>query len=191
MDPERSSSGQGTGLYLSAGWSWESLELKLDDRAALPSRDIQWEEWGPGFSFGIGYGFGPGFRAETSLVGTWREASPEGAQAGSGVARFTGYVPLRTRSSLQPHLIGGMNASAAFFRTRGESDLVYLMVGGELGAGVRAILNRHWAVQFDYTHAIHNLELEFVEAKGDKADTKNVGRRGWSDALRVGVTYDF
>ena len=180
-----------SGFYLGAGWSREFQTLKFDERAQLHSRNVQWDEWGQAISLSIGYNFGPRFRSEMALSGSWREARPEETRANTATARFTGYIPFWTRGAWRPHLIAGCNASGAVFHTPEMPDLLYTMLGGELGVGVLAGLNRHWALQFDYIHTVLDIEHELLDRKGESFDLKHVGRRGRAETLRVGMAYDF
>jgi hypothetical protein len=147
---------------------------------------------GYGIGIAVGYGFSPRFRGELSLGGSWRETKPEEGIAGSGVARFTGYIPFRTGRRFQPHLIAGFNGSfAAFSRQDDEPILAYFMAGGELGAGFRLTAGRHWALQYDYINSVLDLAQEFFSDEDDQETTKYVGRRGRAESLRFSLVYDF
>jgi hypothetical protein len=180
-----------TGFYLGLLGGSNYLRLEFDERAALPSRGLTWEPWGPCFEMVLGYGFGPGFQAELTLGGSGHTAHPSGAQAGMGRFRLTGCVPLITRGPLRPHLLGGLCGGGAFFHTPGQNDLSYLIIGGEGGAGIRAVLGRHWSLRADYVHSVLDLALELVSNSGGDIDQKNVGRRGRLETIRAGMVYDF
>jgi hypothetical protein len=190
-EPHRSTSDPETGFYLGAHGGSNYMKLEFDERAALPSRGVTWDPWGPIFGLAAGYAFGPGFRAELSVEGSGYTAHPKGTQAGFGGFRLTGYVPVITRGTIRPHLVGGLSGNATIFHSPGMDDLSYGILGGEGGAGVRAILGRHWSLQADYVHTVLDLALEFVSKSGGNVDPKNVGRRGRMETVRVGVFYDF
>jgi hypothetical protein len=187
----RTSGSPDRGFYLGALGGVNYLVLEFDDRATLPSRGLTWDPWGAQFELAAGYGFGPGFRAELTLGGGGHRARPDGSTAGVARAGLTGYVPIITHGPVRPHLIGGLSASMDFFHTPGARDLNYAIFGGEGGAGVRAILGRHWSVQADYVHSVLDVALEMVSKPGGDVDQKNVGRRGRMETVRLGVMYDF
>lgn len=182
-----------SGFYLGLAGSAEFLELEFDDRAAIGLRDIQWEDWGGGGAFIVGYNFGPRFRAEATLGGSGRATTPGDARSGYAVVRVTGFLPLFTNASpFQPHLIAGFSGVAPYFHTEGEKDLAYFAGAGELGAGVRAILSPRWSLQVDFIHSIVDIEQEMVEAEdGKDTELRNVGREGRIEALRIAFIRDF
>lgn len=179
------------GFYLGFGLVREYLRLSLDDRAVLPDRGIEMEEWGSGAAFTFGYQWSPRFRGEIALAGTAHQAHPEGATAGSAVARFTGYVPLVTGKVWEPHLIGGLSGWASVFRPKGGKELAYLGVTGDAGFGLRVHLGRHWSLQADYLHAAIDVDQEIADREGDQNDMLQVGHRGRAEVLRLGCLYDF
>ena len=179
------------GFYLGFGLVREYLRLSLDDRAVLPDKGIEMKEWGTGAALTFGYQWSPRFRGELALGGTGHPAEPDGATAGTAVARFTGYVPLRTGATWEPHLIGGLSGWAAVFEPEGGKELAYLGVTGDAGVGFRLYFGRHWSMQMDYLHSAIDVDQEITDREGDQADMLQVGHRGRAELIRLGFLYDF
>ena len=179
------------GLYLGFGFVREYLRLSLDDRSVLPSTGIEMDEWGAGAAFTLGYQWSPRFRGELALGGTGHPATPDDATAGSAFARFTGYVPLLTGGTWEPHLIGGLSGWAAIFKPQGGKELAYLGVTGDAGFGLRVHFGRHWSAQADYLHAAIDVDQEITDREGEDPDMLQLGHRGRAELIRLGVLYDF
>ncbi len=182
--------GRDTGVFLSFGALGERASLDFDARVSEPEANLDSGAWGHGGCFGVGYGFGPGLRVEMSLSLAGHDARPTGTEALLFAAHFDGYVPIRTRGRLRPHLLGGFGLSIPEFTIADAPDRAYLMVSGDIGAGLRLLLSRHWSVQGDYFHSVLDIDQETFEESSD-LDMRSVGGTGQADVLRVQFSYDF